>query len=196
MPTKTPTIIPNTINVALYNSKTDSSKNNATISMVEDYFSYFQARLTDLSNRANTSDIINAADILYRAKDIHVYGQYSASHAKQQLQVDLSYSGKYVICYCSIDEMINDSKKLTADSAVIVQIIASYKNYSSCLPVIKEILSRNIPTIIITSTTTLNNFKEADCILTFSGTDTAMDNYFIDVFFNLMSITYRTKYID
>ena len=74
--------------------------------------------------------------------------------------------------------------------------IASYKDYSEIMPAINHVLELKIPTIVISSTKTLNNFKDARCVLTFPGTDTAMDNYFIDILFNLMCMIYRTNYID
>lgn len=165
-------------------------------SNLDSYFSYLQNNIHDLAARVDTAQIEKAADILHEASDIHVYGHYSASHAKQQLQVDLMFSGKQVICYCNTADEAADARTLGPHSAVIAQVIASYKNYSTHLPIIKKIIAAKVPTIIITSTTTLNNFKESDCILTFKGTDTAMDNYFVDMIFNLLCMTYRTKYID
>lgn len=162
---------------------------------INHYLSYFQNSFQDFSDQVDPAQIENAADILQRADDIHVYGTYGASHAKQQLQVDLMFSGKQVIC-CDTKNEDKDAQSLGSKSSVIAQVIASDKNYSTNLPVIKRIISVGIPIIIITSTTTLNNFQEADCILTFKGTDTAMDNYFLDMIFNLICITYRTKYID
>lgn len=172
-----------------------SSEKNVK-SNIDHYLIYFQNIVQDFSQRIDPVQIEKAADILHQAADIHVYGQYSASHAKQQLQVDLMFAGKQVICYCNTPEEEKDAKYLGSGSAIIAQVIASYKNYSAHLPIIKKILSKGVPSIIITSTTTPNNFREADCILTFKGTDTAMDNYFVDMIFNLLCMTYRTKYID
>lgn len=168
----------------------------AISSEIESYFSHFQHIFEDLTQRIDIAQIEKAADILHQADNIHTYGPYAASHAKQQLQVDLMFSGKKVICYCNAADEVRDSQTLSPSSAVIAQVISSYKNYSEHFPVIKKILTAKIPTIIITSTKTLNNFKEADCILTFCGTDTAMDNYFIDMIYNLLCIAHRAKYID
>lgn len=165
-------------------------------SNIDHYLSYFENHIQDFAGRIDPVQVERAVDILHDAGDIHVYGQYSASHAKQQLQVDLMFSGKQVVSYCNTPDEEKDAKALTAQSAVIAQVIATYKTYSTHLPIMKHIIAAKVPTIIITSTTTLNNFKEADCILTFKGTDTAMDNYFVDMIFNLLCITYRTKYID
>ncbi len=163
---------------------------------IENYFSYFQNGFWDFRQRLDLAQIEKGADILHQASDIRFYGPFSASHAKKQLQVDLMFLGKKVICYCDALEEIKDTKTLSPDCAVIAQVLSSYKNYPEHLPVIKNILSAGIPMIIITSTKTLNNFKEAGCILTFAGTDTAMDNYFVDMFYNLLCIAHRAKYID
>lgn len=166
------------------------------VSHIDNYFSYLQNNIEDLSKRVTISQIETAADILHNAKDIHVYGLYAASHAKQQLQVDLMTCGKRYICFCKAQDIDKDAKTLDQNSAVIAQVIASYQNYSETIPVIKRILAQKIPIIIITSTKTLNNFQGAGCVLTFRGTDTAMDNHFIDMIYNLICITHRTKYID
>lgn len=173
-----------------------SSNEKAVITDIENYFLNFQYIFEDLKQRVDINQIDRAVDILHNASDIHAYGPYAASHAKQQLQVDLMFSGKKVICYCNACDEAKDLAALGPHSAVIAQVISSYKNYSEHLPIIKKVLSSNIPTIIITSTKTLNNFKEADSILTFSGTDTAMDNYFIDMIYNILCIAHRAKYID
>ncbi len=172
------------------------SDSKSVLPGIYNYFSHFQDTFEDLKQRIDLRQLEKAADILHHASDIHTYGPYAASHAKQQLQVDLMFSGKRVICYCNAADEAKDALTITPRSAVIAQVIASYKNYSEHLPVIKGILARKIPTIIITSTTTPNNFGEADCILSFCGTDTAMDNYFIDMIYNLLCIAHRTKYID
>lgn len=163
---------------------------------IENYFAHFKHIFEDLTQRIDIAQIEKAADILHQAHDIHTYGPFSASHAKQQLQVDLMFSGKKVICYCNAADEVRDAQTLGPSSAVIAQVISTYKNYSEHFPIIKKILAAKVPTIIITSTKTLNNFKEADCILTFCGTDTAMDNYFIDMIYNLLCIAHRAKYID
>lgn len=173
-----------------------TANERATLPDIENYFTHFQNILQDLRERIDIAQLEKAADILHEADDIHTYGPYAASHAKQQLQVDLMFSGKKVICYCNAADEARDARTLASGSAVIAQVISSYKNYSEHLPVIKGILTTKVPTIIITSTKTLNNFKEADCILTFCGTDTAMDNYFIDMIYNLLCIAHRAKYID
>ncbi len=160
------------------------------------YLSYLQNNIQDFANQMDMDQIEAAADTLYSADDIHVYGLYAASHAKQQFQMDLMVFGKNYICYGEPSDVSRDSETLGISSAVIAQVISSYKSYSEILPVIKQILEQKVPTIIITSTKTLNNFKGAQCVLTFPGTDTAMDNYFIDIIFNLICIAYRTKYID
>jgi DNA-binding MurR/RpiR family transcriptional regulator len=163
---------------------------------VHNYFSFLQSHIQDLEQRIDIEQINKAVDILHAASNIHVYGLYAASHAKQQLQVDLMVSGKEVVCYCDSADEEKDTKNLDAQSAIIAQVIASYKNYATHLPIIKKILHSQTPSIIITSTKTPVNFKEADCILTFKGTDTAMDNYFVDMIFNLLCITHRNKYLD
>lgn len=169
---------------------------HALVSHIENYFSYLQNNIQDLSDRITIPQIEMAADILHKAKDIHVYGLYAASHAKQQLQVDLMTCGKRYICFSKTPDIDKDAGTLDQSSAVIAQVIASYRNYPEMIPIIKRILNKKIPIIVVTSTKTLNNFQGAGCILNFRGTDTAMDNYFIDIIYNLICITHRTKYID
>lgn len=163
---------------------------------MENYLSYLQNNIQAFVKSIDMTQIEMAADTLYDAKDIHVYGLYAASHAKQQFQMDLMVSGKNYICYGEPSDLNKDARTLGKNSAVIAQVISSYKSYSEIMPVIKRILEQKVPVIIVTSTKTLNNFKGAKCVLTFPGTDTAMDNYFIDIIFNLICIAYRTKYID
>lgn len=178
-----------------YDAQNDNNANSAQIT-IQNYFSFLQSHIQDLEQRIDINQISKAADILHNASDIHVYGLYAASHAKQQLQVDLMVSGKEVVCYCDTRDEEKDSKTLGPQSAIIAQVIASYKNYATHLPIIKKIIHSHTPSIIITSTKTPVNFKEADCILTFKGTDTAMDNYFVDMIFNLLCIAHRSKYLD
>lgn len=167
-----------------------------TAAQIANYFMYLQGNIQEMARRMDVSQIEMAADILYNAKDVHVYGMYPASHAKKQFQVDLMVSGKYYICYSKPADIREDIRTLGPESAVITQVIASYKDYSEIMPAINHVLELKIPTIVISSTKTLNNFKDARCVLTFPGTDTAMDNYFIDILFNLMCMIYRTNYID
>lgn len=80
---------------------------------INNYFSHFQGIFEDLTQRIDISQIEKAADILHQAKDIHAYGSFAASHAKQQLQVDLMFSGKRMICYCNAADEAKDAMTIT-----------------------------------------------------------------------------------
>lgn len=90
-----------------------SMEGKSVLPDIHNYFSHFQDIFEDLIQRIDISQIEKAADILHQANDIHTYGPYAASHAKQQLQVDLMFSGKKVICYCNAAEEAKDALTIT-----------------------------------------------------------------------------------
>lgn len=150
----------------------------------------------DLAQRIDLATVKTICDLLHKAKDIHFYCEFASSHAKHQFQIDLIYSGKQVISLCEPADQMEDMKGLSCDSVVITTTQAALKHYAAHQKMMKAVAETEAAVIAIVSSLSPAPSRYADYTLSYKGSDTALDNYFIDMLFNLMCITYRAKYID
>ena len=160
------------------------------------YLSFLTAQLHELPLRLKPGVIDAACAAIHQAGDIHIYCEYATGHSKQQFQMDLMLHGKHVDAFSEIHEQIQDAQKLSASSIVIATSSTILQYYPTHLMLMKDIHTRNIPTIIIAPYATPNAEKYAGYLLEYPGSETAMDNYMVDIIFNFLCITYRAKYID
>ncbi len=160
------------------------------------FFHRLLADIADLASHIDLAAVETICGLLHEARDIHFYCEFSSSHAKQQFQVDLVYSGKQVISLCEPADQMEDMKNLTRQSVVITTTQAALKHYADHQNMMKAASKTDAAMVAIVSSLSPIPSHYADYTLSYKGSDTALDNYFIDMLFNLMCITYRTKYID
>lgn len=152
--------------------------------------------INGLSQYIVASQMEQIAELIHQSNDIRFYCKYAGSHAKQQFQLDLMYSGKKTTALSSSKEQIPDSQTLTSDSLVIATLVSSAKDYPTTLNLLKNISSSDAALVVISPTNTPDSVKHADHLIQFKGSDTALDNYIIDLIFNILCIAYCNKYID
>lgn len=165
-------------------------------SLKDAFFDRIIADTADLASHIDLAAVETICGLLHEAKDIHFYCEFSSSHAKQQFQVDLVYSGKQVISLCEPAEQMEDMKNLTGQSVVITTTQVALKHYAAHQNMLKAASKTDAAVVAIISSLSPAPSLYADYTLSYKGSDTALDNYFIDMLFNLMCITYRAKYID
>jgi DNA-binding MurR/RpiR family transcriptional regulator len=137
--------------------------------------------------------IEEVADAIRKHKKIAIYS-YGPFGPTLNFQTDLVFAGHEIISSNGKDQ-IDNVESLDSDSMAIFMFPA-IKEANYLVKVMKKVKECNSKILLITST--LNDFfvDYSDYSYCFDGSLTHLDRYRMEMFLSLVSITYRTKYID
>lgn len=133
------------------------------------------------------------ADVIHSSRLIGIYS-YGNTSSTVFMQNALIVAGHQVRPNNS-RKPLNNTKQFGKGSVVIFQY-PYFKATEYLTKALKECSKNGATTIVITTHAPEKLKSYADFFFNFSGTQTIMDNYERDFFFNMVVIAYRKKYID
>ena len=140
--------------------------------------------------------LIEIADALHSASNVHVYYDRIHIPSIELLELDLFFTGIPVFAYENIEEMLTDAAE-TDENSVVLYIFNQYsKTLGREQQLIRELYEKKRCTIIITSNNTAGTELFASYLVRFNATGSAFDFMYINALINLIDIFYRARFID
>ncbi|MEG1855667.1 MAG: hypothetical protein RR231_09190 [Acinetobacter sp.] len=145
---------------------------------------------------------VDAIDSDYVEKIVRDMGGFNSIHFISNTAANVSgfqqnilMSGKNSLQITDVVKGIEMARKLNEHSLVI-SIISKLSESVVMLDVLKAVRASEASTLIITPAILSPYEKYADYLISYEGTGTSLDQYTITFCLNLLSMLYRSRYVD
>ncbi len=154
------------------------------------YLEMFKAQLDELEKGLKMEEIGRAVDLLYEAETVLIYSHGDLDF--HSFQVDMAMHGKVSWHVKGYSEM-KQALDTLSDKTVIVAPLFSTQNGRQNVEMIHD---RGIRMIIASRGNVSIYEKYADAFFKIKMSETMMDNYLVQLLFDILSMHYRKKYMD
>lgn len=161
----------------------------------EAFLNCFRELLDQMEHLGRNTDIDRICETINDHSSIRLYMDFASSHAKRQFQIDLAVTGKDTAFLSKYEDWIRDVAHCNEETLLFMSTLNN-PMFSKQIEVMQLAKNKGATVMVICRRGTPNVSKFADVMIEFDGNGTAMTQYIIDIFINIVTIRYRYKYID
>jgi len=164
---------------------------------VSDYFARCKAAAEEFAANFDMTRAEEVAEIIHSCDQIRLYSTVLDT-PMMILQEDLLMSGKEAVMLSIISDQLQDAQALTKNTLVVLHASAFNDGVlmSSVQQVILEIKKRGAKLVVISDSPQPRYLNYADYCYTVNGGTHGMFQQQYDMFIHVVSMIYRTKYVE
>ncbi|MCM8709919.1 MurR/RpiR family transcriptional regulator [Clostridium sp. SYSU_GA19001] len=160
----------------------------------EAFLNTLENLIVNFRKQIDKAQLRRLAEEIHRSKRVSIY-TYGVNFAEFYLQSDLFMSG--IICDVYNDDKSQFENAQTLDKqCIVILVIPKCIESSAVDKTITAIKERGAKLCVITDTKHFSILKKADLSFTFEGELHLIDMYILQMFLSLLSIQYRSMYLD
>lgn len=162
------------------------------------YLTLFREKLSEIEEIVSKEKIHAIHHEIFKSKKISLYSFLSEEFPALELisfQMDLIMSGKEAVYFYDVEKQFSDIRTLDSDCMVIA-VIPNTQEASVSIKVLENVKRAGAKLLIVTSGVMKTQKKYADFLMGFTGTQSEMDGYLLNILLNILIITYRNLHID
>ena len=152
--------------------------------------------IRSFSEQCDLEDYAEAARAIHEAADISLFFGEVQDFATLQFQSDMAIDHKACTRLSGAEEQFAHTQNLTDRSIVLLRYGSQISAPHTLSETIRQIRSQHAKLLMIAPTDAPVSGLNADLTLLYPSTRTSLDDYLFEVTMSLLTLAYRTKYID